>query len=249
VSLRRDIHTAYDVITPDTGGMAERVVETARRQAPALPRRRKFMFGMRAPLPLLAVLLAVAIVAAVLVGGRVWWNTTHGVSPAGGVTLPTLAELEARPWQHQLLAPAEQCAGEQLIGSHIGNGPIKSYPISLTAYGDREYSTGENVIDRGFSGLLIVRLRDARTGQNHVFISQNAGGPVVGTDTVDGKVVEQHTEAVFDLSDPKVTAASNGTKTFTIREGHRLPVSGCFQWQYDGTYQGKPYVWSWYFSG
>jgi len=254
VSLRTDVHTAFDSITPATGGLAERVVESAGAQARIRGRRRRFMVRMRAPLPLVAALVVIAIAVAVLIGGRVWWNATHGISPAGGVTLPKLAELEARPWQHQLLAPAEQCAGEDVIYSpdaslHFGHGPIQSYPLSLSSYADREYSTGDNVIDRGFSGLLIVRLRDARTGQNNLFIGENAGGPVVGTDTVDGEVVDQHAEAVFDFSDPKVKAASNGTKTFRMREGHRLPVSDCFQWQYDGTYKGKPFVWSWYYSG
>ena len=159
------------------------------------------------------------------------------------------SELEDRPWQHQLLAPGEQCVGEQLTGAHIGTGPIRSYPLGLISYPSWEYSTGATQVDRGFSGLLIVRMRDARTGQKHVFIDENAGGPVVGTDTVDGVAVEQHAEAVFDLSDPSIKPDSTGAKTFNISERHQLPVSGCFQWQYDGTYKGRPYVWSWYCSG
>jgi hypothetical protein len=243
VSLRTDIHTAYDVITPDTGGMAERVVETARRQAPALPRRRKFMFGMRAPLPLVAALLAVAIVAAVLVGGRLWWNTTHGISPAGGATLPTLAELEARPWQHQLLAPSETCIDSPF------SGPVSAYSDSETVSKWGVYSGGHFVLARGFSGLLMVRARDARSGKKFIFANEHARGDVVGTDTVDGLPVDQHPEAVFEYSDPAIKADSTGQKTFRMTIGAGHPFSGCFQWQVDGTYNGKPFGQDSYFSG
>jgi hypothetical protein len=98
---------------------------------------------------------------------------------------------------------------------------------------------------------MIVRLRDARTGSRNFFINGTAGGPLVGTDTttVVGQVIERHAEAVFDFSDPSVKAAPGGTKTFSIQEGHLNGFSGCWQWQYDGTYKGRPFVWSWYFSG
>lgn len=251
MSLRTDVHAAFDGIAPTTGGMAERIVESARAQARIQNRRRRFMLRMRAPLALVAALLLIAIIAALVVGGRLWqsWSAPHTPIHAGA-SLPTLQELEARPWQHQLLAAGDTCSGEGFIGSHIGSGPIYSYPQSLTSDAWGEYSTGENILDPGFSGLLLVRLRDARTGQHNVFIGPTAGGQVLGTDTLQGETVEHHPEAVFDMSDPAIKVINDKKqKSFPIREGHRLPISGCFEWQYDGTYKGRPFIWHWYFSG
>lgn len=102
MSLRREIHSAFDVITPPLGGMPERVVETVLADK---RRRRKegIMFRVRAPLSLAAVFIVVALIAAALIGGRViadWagFNATpagqpHSQAPAdrpagGPVPLP-----------------------------------------------------------------------------------------------------------------------------------------------------------------
>ena len=211
------------------------------------------MFGIRAPLPLVAALLVIAIAVAVLVGGLLWqgWNAQHVISPAGGVGLPTLAELEARPWQHPVLADGDQCAGDEINGLQMGSGaPLWANPIAGPfTYNWGEYSRGEAVFQKGFSGLLIVRLRDGQKGQNHFFINEHAGGAVVGTVVIDGQTVERHAEAVFDFSDPRVNADGAGNRIFKFNEGHLNGFSHCFEWQFDGTYQGRPFVWHWYFFG
>ena len=253
MSLRTDIHDAFEVITPPTGGLAERVVESADREARARQRRRRFMIRLRAPLPLVAALLIIAIVVAVLVAGRLWqgWTLQHAVSPAGGVTGPTLAELEARPWQHALVASIGQCSGSEMNGAPYSatNAPILANPIAGPyAFPWGEYSSGETIFEQGFSGLFIVRSRDGLKGTPGFFIYDNAGGPVVTTVEIAGQKVDGHAEAVFNLSDPKVKAA-NGMKTFKMKEAHLAGFSLCFEWQFDGTYQGQPFVWHWYFSG
>jgi hypothetical protein len=244
VRLRTDVHTAFDAIAPATGGMAERIVESARAQARIQNGRRRFMLRMRAPLALVAALLLIAIIAAVVVGGRLWqsWSAPHTPIHVGAA-LPTLQELEARPWLHQLLAAHESCVSSPFAG------PVWAYPDTETASGWGTYSGGHFVLAKGFSGLLLVRARDARSGTRSIFANQNAGGPVIGADTVDGVTLDQHPEAVFDASDPAVIADSTGEKTFLMTIGTKHPFSGCFQWQVDGTFKGKPFAGHSYFSG
>ena len=57
------------------------------------------MFGLRAPMPLVAVLVLIAVVAAVFVGGRLIqdWSSLHNGTPAGQHGSATLAQLEGIP--------------------------------------------------------------------------------------------------------------------------------------------------------
>ena len=248
--LRTDVHMAFDAIAPATGGMTERIVETARVQARIRNGRRRFMLRMRAPLALVAALLLIAIIAAVVVGSRLWqsWSAPH--SPIHvGAALPTLEELEARPWQHEVLRPGEDCSGKEVIGPRDGHDPVYPNPINLKTYSWGEYSYGDWIFEKGFAGLAIVRLRDGQKGTNHFFIYEGAGGPIVGTLAIDGQTVAQHAEAVVDFSNRSIKADANGWKTFRLNEGHLKGFSLCFEWQVDGTYQGRPFVRHWYFAG
>lgn len=250
MSLRRDIHSAFESIAPPLGGMPERVVQTVLADK---RRRRKegFMLRVRAPLALVAVLVVILIVVGVLVGGRLLqdWNAFRS-SPAGGqhtIVLPALSDLEARPWQHAVLAAGEPCSGYEVNGK-TAIAPVVSTGTSLTVTDWGEFSTGVTVFQKGFSGLLIVRLRDGRSGTNHFFLNENAGGPVMGTVIIAGQTVDARGEAVFDFSNGSIKADSLGRKAFNITEGHLKGFSTCFEWQFDGTYQGQPFVWHWYFS-
>ena len=251
MSLRTDIHTAFDVITPDIGGMQERVVETAMREARVRQRRRRFMLRLRAPITLVAVLVVIAIVAAAVVGSRLiqGWTGQHPVGPPVGSIGPSLAELEARPWQHPVLTAGQQCAGSEINGVPTpSNAPLWTNPIAgpyAEPWG--EYSYGYSEFQDGFTGLLIVRVRDGQTGRNDFFLYDNAGGDSVGTVAISGQTVKRYPEAVFDFSKAKATV--NGTKVFKLYEGHLTGWSPCFEWQFDGTYHGQPFVWHWYFYG
>jgi hypothetical protein len=148
-----------------------------------------------------------------------------------------------------VLAPGEQCSGNEVNGNSVSTGPASATGTGLTVTDWGEFSTGVAVFDKGFTGLLIVRTRDGRTGTSHFFINKNAGGPVMGTVVIAGQTVVTHAEAVFDFSNGAVRADSLGRKTFNISEGHLNGFSTCFEWQYDGTYDGQPFVWHWYFNG
>ena len=56
MSLRRDVHSAFDQITPSMGGLPERVVQTVLSEGATRRRREKMLFRFRAPLSLVAVL-------------------------------------------------------------------------------------------------------------------------------------------------------------------------------------------------
>lgn len=251
MSLRTEIHVAFDVIAPPTGGMAERVVETAVREARVRQRRRRFMLRMRAPIVLVAAVILIAVVAAAVVGSRLIQGRSgeHTVGPPVGSVGPGLAELEARPWQHQVLSSAQQCVGNEINGAAVGaNPPILANPSAGPfAFPWGEYSTGETVLDQGFTGLMIVRTRDGLNGREGFWIYDNAGGSVVRTVDIGGRQVDGHAEAVFDVSKAKPTV--NGLKVFKMHEAHLSGFSPCFEWQFDGTYQGQPFVWHWYFNG
>lgn len=99
MSLRSEIRAAIDEVAPPMGGLPERVVDTVLAEGPARRRRDRMLFRMRAPLSLIAAIVAIALVAAVLVGGRLIqdWNAAHKPLPAGQTNTPTLAQLEAVP--------------------------------------------------------------------------------------------------------------------------------------------------------
>jgi hypothetical protein len=202
------------------------------------------------PLPLVAALVILAVILALLVGDRLiqGLHSQRELIPSG-VALPTLSELEARPWAHQVLKAGEACSGQEINGAPITHDPVYPNPINLKTYSWGEYSYGDWIFEKGFAGLAIVRLRDGQKGTNHFFIYENAGGPVVGTLPIDGQTVEQHAEGVVDFSNRSIRADANGWKTFRLNEGHLTGFSLCFEWQIDGTYQGRPFVKHWYFSG
>jgi len=88
VSLRTQIHSAFDEVAPPTHGLPERVVQTVLKENAGRRRRERLMLRLRVPLSLVAVFVLVALVVGVLIGGRLMqdWNSFHNSAPAGGVT-------------------------------------------------------------------------------------------------------------------------------------------------------------------
>jgi len=236
VSLRREIHTAFDGIAPSTFGLPERLVQNVLNDA---PRRRKgrLMFRVRAPLSLVAVLLLMALVAAVLVGGRIVqdWNVFHREAPAGPGQA-ALITLEDRPLQLPKLTPSDSCPDGPTTAGVYGNGPFYGDPSlssgpRQTAWGVYWDLVGET--DPNVSGLILVRAVDVKTQQPYVFIGQYAAGPIVGTDGLAGQTVQQHNELVLDTGhQPRSTV--NGRTLWPFTVGVPKGNSGCYGWQIDG---------------
>ena len=68
-----------------------------------------------------------------------------------------------------------------------------------------------------------------------VFVGKWASGPVAGTDVVDGKSAEQHTELVLDRRHPPLNTIQAGTVTWGFTAGLAIGSSGCIGWQIDTT--------------
>jgi hypothetical protein len=237
VSLRKEVHSAIDGIAPSTFGMPERVVQTVLHDAKRR-RKGKLMLRVRAPLSLVAVLLLIALVAAVLVSGRVVhdWNLFHREVPAGPGHA-ALATLEARPILLPKLTPSDSCPDGPVTAGVYGNGPYYGDP-SLGPPTPRHTAWGRywdlvGLTDRSVSGLLLVRAVDVKTHQPYVFVGQYAAGPIVGTDGLSGQTVQQRSELVLDTAhQPRST--SNGKTRWPFTVGVPNGNSGCYGWQIDG---------------
>lgn len=159
---------------------------------------------MRGSLALVAVFLLIVMVAAVLIGGRVIrdWDALHRPVPAQPQS--QLAQLEARPLRLPTLHSILDCS----IGSMNSDGSYGSGPIFGEGGGASEMDTSKGFYfhnslyaDKAIDGPILVRVRDLFTDQTIVFVGDFAAGPVAGTDTLDGKLVQQHTELVLYTDD------------------------------------------------
>jgi hypothetical protein len=200
VSLRTQIHSAFDEVAPPTFGLPERVVQTVLAEGPS-QRRKRLMLRLRVPLSLVAVFVAIALVVGILVGGRFVqdWNLFRNSAPAGGGGQTQLAQLESRSLV--LPTPASQfdCkSGPYNAAGSFGKGPVfgDGGGISTTSWGLYYHNLAYAETD--ITGPILVRASDIFTHEPVVFVGQYAAGPVAGHDTVDGVAVEQHTELVFD---------------------------------------------------
>ena len=204
MTLRRDVHSAFDQIAPSMAGVSERVVQTVVKEGPIRRRKEKMSFRLRAPLSLVAVFLLIAVVAAVFIGGQLIhdWNALRGSSPAG--SNPALAQLEARPLNLPVFHSVSECTAGPMSSdnSAFGAGPLYGYGGSATTRTKHwEYYTVVIYTDEQISGPLLLRVRDLTSSRSLVFVGKFANGPVVGTDTLRGASVDQKTEAVLSETD------------------------------------------------
>jgi hypothetical protein len=203
MSLRRQIHSAFDEVAPPTFGVPERVVQTVFAEGPSRRRRERMMLRLRVPLSLVAVFVAIALVVGVLIGGRLMqdWNSFRNSAPAGGGGQTQLAQLESRPLVLPTPGSYLDCkSGPFNSAGAFGKGPLYGFggATSTTSWGT--YFHNLAYAETNINGPILVRVNDLFTHEPVVFVGQYAAGPVVGHDTVDGVAVEQHTELVFDTS-------------------------------------------------
>ena len=242
MSLRRDVHTAFDQITPSMGGLPERVVQTVLVEGATRRRREKMVFRFRAPLSLVAVLLLIALVAAVLIGGRLIqdWNALHRSSPAGSSS-SELAQLEARPLNLPVFQSVSECTPGPMApdNSAFGSGPVYAYAGSATTRSRQwEYYTVVLYTDEQISGPILLRVRDLTNTRNLVFVGKFTSGRAVGTDTLRGASVEQKTEVVLSESNPSTVVDDPPTKPHQFVWQIMVGVPGvgnlASSWQLDG---------------
>ncbi|MEO8744546.1 MAG: hypothetical protein ABI334_03180 [Candidatus Dormiibacterota bacterium] len=203
MSLRTEIHSAFDEVAPSTFGLPERVVQTVLTESPRRHRRERLMSRLRAPLSLVAVLVLIAVVVGVLIGGKLTldWNASHMPAPAGGVYLSPLAQLEARPLHVSIPKSLADCrSGPFNKAGDFGSGPVYGAggPQSRTSWGI--YYHNLLYTDVNVNGPVLVRAVDLFTGMPVIFVGQYATGPPARTDTIDGAPVHQYTELLIDTS-------------------------------------------------
>jgi len=244
VSLRRDLHAAFDELEPSMFGLSDRVVDAVMVGGRARRRREGIVFRLKAPLTLVAVMMLIALVVGALIGGKLVqdWNATHS-TPAGGLTrAQQIADLEARPWQQPLLQTGAVCpdgpkdsAGVYGSGTFHGDPRLGTGPVQ-TAWGTYFILIGAT--DSTATGLMLIRARDMHTGASLVFVGQYATGLVVGTDTVRGVAGQQRVEILLDMSHrPTGSAAKgpNGSTYWSITVGAAKAWPSCVAWQVDLT--------------
>jgi hypothetical protein len=236
--VRQDIHSAFDEIAPSMAGLPERVVQTVLSEGSSRQRRERLMFRLRGPLSLVALFILVAMVVGVLIAGRLMqdWNAFHNAAPAGDARQAELAQLEARPLALPQLNAGDPCPETPINAAGLyGFGPVHGemgYNVS-TAWGTYWYVAA--VTDARLSALVLIRGRDLITSRPAIFVGQYATGPVLGTDTLDGKLVQQHLEAVVDTSHPSPSDRGAQDYTWPFTNGLAKGESGCTGWQIDTT--------------
>lgn len=238
MSLRRDMHSAFDQIAPSTAGLSERVVQTVLVQKSSRHREERLMFRLRGPVALVAVFVVIAMVVGVLIAGRVIqdWNARHSVVPAGGINQTALAALVERPANLPALQASDPCPdGPTDSSGNYGTGPVHGIPGGRQTnspwgmYWDLRLGT-----DSSLTGLVLVRAWDLRTNQPFVFVGQYANGPDVGTDSISGKTVVQRPYLVVDVAHAPGKPNPDGQVVWHFTTGVPRGNSGCFGWQFDG---------------
>jgi hypothetical protein len=250
MSLRTELHTAFDELAPSTFGISERVVSTTLHERTTRSRRPSLVW-VRAPLSLVAVFVLICLVVGILVGGKLASESFSKRSVPGGIDTTRLSELEARPFQMPLLKPDAACPGgpwDPATG-WWGAGPAHVYswgssgfvPATVTQWG--VYGSYHAEIAQSVKGPVLIRARNLITGASLVFIGQFASGPIGGADKLGGQNVEQRLELALDASHPQ-GAASGGFYAWSFTAGlkadtshHNAVTTGpaiCTGWQIDG---------------
>jgi hypothetical protein len=234
-NLRRDIHSALEVIEPPLGGMPERVVQTVLAERNGRLRKQRMVYRMRFPLALVAaVLLAAVGVAAILT-----WNGLHNnVAPAGTMGLTPLQRLEARPLQIQFPKTTAACTSGPYNNSEgsLGSGPVYGVAggIAYSKWGS--YYNNFAYANTSIAGPILIRDRDLFKRVTTVFVGPFAAGPVVGTDVVNGMTVVQHSELVVYASQasPASLVGIQHKYVWPFSAGVPNGWSGSTGWQIDG---------------
>jgi hypothetical protein len=262
MSLRADIRSAYEEITPPAPALQAQIralVATEGKAALTPPRARvRWVNGLRGTLALVAALLVVLIVATVLVGGRVWhdWNLfTNRPAPAAQIDPVQLAALEARPLhvpavQMGAICPVGPVASPSALGAApepihgwavegfiSGAGPVYATNVGLhagqSAWGN--YWDAVWVIEPEVVGLVLIRGLDAENHQlSFAYVGQYAAGAVVGTDTINGKRTVQRAELVLDAGHHPAASGGGTWGLYNVRAAIPNAMSACHAFQVDG---------------
>jgi hypothetical protein len=261
MSLRTDIRSAYEEITPPAPALQAQIRALVSTEAQAVSksgrRPSRWVRSLRGTMALVAALLVILIVATVLVGGRVWhdWNLfTNRPAPAGQIDPVQLAALEARP----LRLPATQLGDQCPVGPSPSASAVAGFPEPIHGWalqfsvsgGGPAYAVGASPIGGGawgsyygvtwafepqVTGLVLIRGRDSVNQKLPVvYIGPYAAGAVIGMDTLNGKRVAQHAELAIDAGHHPASSGSSGWGFYNVQAGVSTKLSSCRAFQVDG---------------
>lgn len=244
MSLRRDVHFAFDGIAPPLGGMPERVVQTVLADHIARRRKERMLIRLRTPLSLVAVLLLIALVAAGFVGGRVLqqWSSFHNSSPAGVAPMSPLAQLEARPLHLPKLKSVLDCkVGPLNSEGDFGAGPVFAVggPNATTRWASYFYA--DFYANSPIEGPILIRIKDLFKPAPTGFVGTFAAGKVLGNDTLNGQPIQLRSEAVLYAGKPStevpggwIAPTNPHPYVWYVMSGARNDFSASTGWQIDG---------------
>ena len=253
MSLRAEIREAIDEVAPPAPGLVYEVLDSVFERAPKARRRLSLRF--RAPLALVAALVAVSLIAGVVIGGRMLRDMQISGHHPQSEFQQQVAELEARPLGLPALQRGDSCADTGVVltsGTQYGNGPVWLYLGSTTStpWGRYVAFTFRYVVKPNpafagdttlpaLTGPIVVRGRDLKLGRDVGFAGAAAAGVVVGTDPAHAPP-DLRAEVVIDASRPEHVEdnsqrlghiANYGLTTAQL--GIRAGSSGCFGLQID----------------
>lgn len=240
MTLRTELREALVDVVPAAAphGLSERVLRTA--VSEDTPRRttERWPSRLRAPLSLVAALVLVAIVAGVLVGGRLVrdWNALQNTATGPR----TVAELEAIPLNLPVVKPGDPCPqdpGVNSLGYDYGSGPIyvngKLIPelkfVQQSGVGGGLYDLTYYAAP-GLKGAVLVRGRDLVKDRPIQFIAPSGIG--FPSDTPPWPVQQQ---LVIDAGHPSARTPTTGYGLWRVRQVIDQGWSGCWGLQIDGS--------------
>jgi hypothetical protein len=244
VSMRTQIHSAFDELAPATLGLPERVVQTVLTENHSRRRRERLMLRLRVPLSLVAVFVLIAVVVGVLIGGRLSAaNPFHDSAPAGDSYQSQVAQLEAVPLRIPVVQSPLDCrTGPYNSAGSFGSGPVYgeggAFPSSDGALYYHSglyynYYNNDAYAETKVAGPILVRALDLYTRQPVIFVGQYAAGPAALSDTIDGRTYDQRPELLLNTSNSDKRARSHEF-VWPFVAGVPTTWSGSTGWQIDG---------------
>lgn len=264
MSLRTEIRAALEEFAPPAPHLDRDVRDTLHAlQRPLLVARRP-MPRLRVSLSLVAAAIIVALMAGLVLAGRQLVQSNTPAWPSHVINQAEVKSLEARPLQLPAVPTGAACPEGPLTTDAPYPGPPFAYgggPV-YASKGERgmdswgTWAVVTYTIDPRYSGIMLVRARDLRTGQSIVFADfpRNTGshaeytapgvptGTRAGThyDPVWNQTVKVYSE--FVILPPGPAFQGPGWPGSFATVGIPGSASGCVGFQVDGSGFTEVYV-------
>ncbi|HET9782038.1 MAG TPA: hypothetical protein VFR33_09680, partial [Candidatus Dormibacteraeota bacterium] len=214
-------------------------------------RPRRALRNFRSLAAAVAVLLVLALIAGLILGGRLFRDLRN--SPAPAVNQGELHKLESRPlvsmqaWPADGVCPIGPVSRDFLGNPAIGDAPVKSFLGASAVYNSAwgAWNGTGFVLSPLDKRLFLIRARDMQTGATVYFAGNissaadaNIGrafltGPVTSHDRVNGHDVPLTPEMVIDASKPSDKANGPSEDVWVSYVGYPKGGSGCIFFQVD----------------